>query len=137
MSCDTKTFPQIIYALHAEYILAGSAILKSVVPFRPTEKASEIIKAYMTENKLKSKSKAVTEIIERFKAPLPEGVTGNLVSCPMRPYAICDDFSLCEGIVINAVVDSSVCKTCLRYPCETWKNIESEKRIATYARLAK
>lgn len=105
--------------------------------FRPTIKASKIIDAYMLEHKPKNTSIAINKIIEQFLSPKPEGFTGDLVSCPMRPYPLCDDCSLCEGMVINAVVDSSVCKTCTKYPCETWKNIESEKRIATYARLAK
>lgn len=105
--------------------------------FRPTDKSNGIIESYVREHKSKSASIAINNIIEQFLSPLPEGVTGDLVSCPIRPYPICDDCSLCEGIVLHALVDSSVCKSCMKYPCETWENIESEKRIATYGRLAK
>lgn len=103
--------------------------MKGHITFRPSQAGIEIIEDYMSKHKPITKSKAVSEIVSLFKAKVPNKITGDLVSCPMRHYPVCDDCSLCEGIILKAPVDSSVCQSCPQYPCETWKNIESERRL--------
>lgn len=105
--------------------------MTQVIPFRPTEKTLAIVENYMKEHNIKSRSKAVNAVLEQFQQPMPEGYTGQLISCPLRPAIFCQDcpFDFDKYMHVKGLVDSSVCKTCQKYPCESWEQIESERRI--------
>jgi len=104
-------------------ILLGGKQVVEVIPFRPTDKALAIVADYMKENKVKSRSQAVNEILQQHKQPMPEEYTGQLIDCPMRFVMFCDNcpFDFGEYMHVKAPVDSSVCKTCPKYPCESWE----------------
>lgn len=103
-----------------------------MIGFRPSASSLAILKAYMKEHNIKSKSKAVNEILEAYKQPFSEEVTGTSVACPLRPMTF-ELFS--ETITINTDVDTSVCKGCSKYPCETWEGIFSERRLEEIAKV--
>jgi len=101
------------------------------IPFRPTEQARNIIKTYMKEHSLKSRSQAVNEIIEKSATQLEPSeklgdATGTIINCPLRPLPIPLEKPFATWKV---PVDSSVCRTCDKYPCETWKQQFSWERI--------
>lgn len=99
------------------------------IAFRPSDKALAILKDYMKTNNLKSKSQAVNDIIEQHqKVEFSEEVTGVLIHCRLRPYWV--DAPVLPFIEL-ALVDTSVCKSCPRYPCEAWKMSESWERVTS------
>jgi len=129
--------------------------IAKIIGFRPTEKALEKINEAMKKEGL-NKSQAIVFLIERetpkpqlehapekaggrnIKCPHCHGTvvlstplnvldaTGTIVQCPMRPLPVPYEKPF---VTWKAPVDASVCKTCSKYPCETWEIIESEKRL--------
>jgi len=72
--------------------------MSSPIPFRPTEKARDIINDYMKEHKLKSRSQAVNKIIENFATQLEPSQPETTKPPELNPCATCyyeytpDDF---------------------------------------------
>lgn len=54
-----------------------------------------------------------------------KGVTGMLIQCPLRPVPVPYEKPF---VFWRAPVDSSVCKTCDKYPCESWEDLLSWQR---------
>jgi len=89
----------------------------NVITFRPSEKSDEAINLLLKNKEAKNKSDAVNQLIEKglsSQSEQLEDVTGLIIPCPMR----------------EAQVDSSVCKTCHKYPCDTWEDIKSWARVS-------
>lgn len=57
--------------------------------------------------------------------------TGIIIECPMRPTTvpICWCSNCFNTVYMKQQVDSSVCKTCPKYPCEPWEDIFAQKRM--------
>lgn len=113
-----------------------------LIPFKASEKALTNLKQYMTDNNMKSRSGAVNDILEKWGTKTPsdpsgEGIatselpTERLIECPIRTVAFCVD-CLRHRLRVKAPVDTSVCRSCQKYPCESWKWIESEDRVKTW-----
>lgn len=107
--------------------------MKKIKPtaFRPSEEALAILKTYMQQHNIKSKSEAINNIIEEHTNPkLPEDTTGILLKCPLRHYMdyVLEDF-LGREITSYALVDTSVCRSCEKYRCRAWEDAESWERI--------
>jgi len=88
-----------------------------VIGFRPSKKADEAINLLVKSKKAKSKSDAVNQLIEKglsSQSEQLEDVTGLIIPCPMR----------------EAQVDTSVCQTCHKHPCDTWGHIKSWARVS-------
>jgi len=94
-----------------------------------SDKAKTIIDIYMKEHNLTSRSQAVNEIVKSFQPDQFEKLgdaTGTIINCPLRPLPIPLEKPFATWKV---PVDSSVCRTCDKYPCETWKQQNSWERI--------
>jgi hypothetical protein len=110
------------------------------IAFRPTDELQKYIDAETKKDKTKSESQILNELFEKclsylglakedqIMAPsqLP---TGTILECPLRPMTV----QILKGgtwVYPKREVDSSVCKTCPSYPCESWKQLEmAEKRV--------
>lgn len=105
------------------------------IPFRPTDKAVQRIKATMREKGL-DRSKAINYLLELDPTERREGVTGKLLECPLRPTSV----PICAAaacafrssvVYLKAEVDTSVCQSCSKRPtCESWSNLESYERVS-------
>jgi len=109
---------------------------KSMMGFRPTEKSQDVIKAYIKENKV-NQTQAINELIAKSSklgdAPtLGEG-TGIIVQCPIRPLPFPIDNPIMK---LRLPVDSSVCKTCSKYPCDSWGHVESWAKYSPKTAIA-
>jgi len=124
--------------------------------WRLSEKALENLKKHATQKNL-NQTRALNLVLEKLeeakpqlerspekeggrniKCPHCEGeivlsaplnvldAVGTIVQCPIRPVAVPYESPF---VIWKAPVDASVCKTCSKYPCETWEIIESEKRL--------
>lgn len=112
----------------------------AIMSFRPTLKIQQHIlselekEAQKPKSERKTKSDIVNELLENaVSSSRQEGnetpsepSTGILIKCPRQtvPVPYGDPW-----IVWQAPVDSSVCKGCSAYPCESWENIFSEKNV--------
>jgi len=106
----------------------GRGKLKTI-GFRPSEKSDEAINLLLKNKEAKSKSEAVNILIERGLSSQSElgEATGIIVQCPMRPVPFPPKKPFQN---INLPVDSSICKTCSKYPCDAWKDIESWAKVS-------
>lgn len=114
---------------------------KKLLSIRPQALSQNLIN-YIDSQLRKNKDATVTGLIVELmqkglnlsdtgeKHSLP---TGAIIECPIRPtpIPICAWCDSCSNVVyMKAKVDSSVCKTCPKYPCETWEIILSEQRLS-------
>lgn len=100
------------------------------------EERAKYGEAHAPDSKLIQRIKELeTEIEQLKKAPAPpkleqpkleaKGITGKLIQCPLRSVPVPYEKPF---VFWKAPVDSSVCKTCHKYPCESWKDLLSWQR---------
>ena len=111
--------------------------LKKFVSLR-TKAFSQSIKDYIERQLKKDENATVTGIIldlvekglthsDTGGSTSSRSATGIIINCPLRPLPIPYEKPL---VTWKVPVDSSVCKTCRKYPCERWNIILSEKRLS-------
>lgn len=127
----------------------AKVVIGKTISLRPTTEETNNLRSYMKKQNFKKPSEALKQILkdelpklEKDKLEpqleqkprsesLPllrqiEDATGLLLACPLRsipvPY---------ENPIVHwkAPVDTSVCKTCSKYPCESWQDYESWKKF--------
>ena len=106
------------------------------IGFRPTDQIQEYIDSQLKKDSTKSKAEIIRELCEQAisysgqEGKSPSQIpTGIVLECELRrtPVRIA---SWSKSVVYpRQFVDSSICKTCPKYPCEEWKWIFTEKRL--------
>lgn len=114
--------------------------MKKPISFRPTPKISKYVDSQQQKHPKKKPSHIIIEMLElaisrsgqEGKSSLPTGI---ILQCPARSFSLGTFLksaygTICvpKGVYWKPPVDSSVCKTCSKYPCETWEWILSGKR---------
>lgn len=113
----------------------GRGKMGDVIAFRPSEKSEEAINLLIKSKEAKNKSDAVNQLIEKGLSPQSElgEETGVIVQCPIRPVPFPPKNPIMN---ISLPVDSSVCKTCSKYPCDSWGHIQSWARVSPKTTIA-
>ena len=111
--------------------------LKNSVTIR-TKAFSQPIKDYIERQLKKDKEATVTglilDLVEKGLTHSEMGgitsspsATGIIINCPLRPLPIPYEKPF---VTWKVPIDSTVCKTCPKYPCESWDIILSDKRLS-------
>lgn len=97
--------------------------------FTPTERTLALISEYMNKHDIKNKSIAINKLIESPINEATEGITGQIIACPLRvlPFPINRPI-----MTLRLPIDSSVCKSCSKKPCDSWLHIESWSKYNAY-----
>ena len=118
--------------------------LKNSVSLR-TKAFSQSIKDYIERQLKKDKEATVTglilDLVEKGLTHSEMGgitsspsATGIIIKCPLRAMPVPYEKPF---VTWKVPVDSSVCKTCPKYPCESWDEIFSEKRLSDMGAIKK
>lgn len=124
----------------------GKVVIGKTLSLRPTKREAQNLVLYMEKHKLKKATfalkKILTELTLEDKTTTPQlerekpvespfsqtsKATGILIKCPLRAIGVPYEKPFVHW---KPPVDTSVCKTCSKYPCESWEDIESWKRTA-------
>lgn len=110
------------------------------IGIRPTDQLQHYVDSELEKNPKKKKSEIIIELCEKGlsysgqqttageKKP-SSPPTGIILECELRRRPVRIASWSKNWVYPRQFVDSSVCKTCPKYPCEEWECIFTEKRL--------
>lgn len=99
--------------------------------FTPSERTLALISEYMNKHNITNKSIAINKLVESPINEATEETTGIIIACPLRILPFPIDRPI---MTLRLPIDSSVCKSCSKKPCDSWLHIESWSKTNSYVK---